>query len=126
MLYTTYNFKSNTWGISIFYIYRIIHPEMFGKKGVVKNGAKFTGKHVCRSLFFIIIGLRPLFKKRLRHRCFSVNLLRNSKEHLFIEHLRWLPLHLLTQNITDHKRFSRHEIYQYKYILCGMIFEYDF
>ena len=94
---------------------------MFGKKGVVKNAAKFTGKHVCRSLFFIIVGLRPLFKKRLRHRCFPVNLLRNFKEHL-----RWLPLHLLTQNITDPKRFSRHEIYQYKYILCGMIFEYDF
>ena len=64
-------------------------------------------------------------KKRLRHRCFPVSL-QNFKEYLFIEHLRWLPLHLLTQNITDHKRFSRHEIYQYKYILCGMIFEYDF
>ena len=98
---------------------------MFGKKAVVKNAAKFTGKHVCRSLFFIKVGLRPLFKKRLRHRCFPVSL-QNFKEYLFIEHLRWLPLHLLTQNITDPKRFSRHEIYQYKYILCGMIFEYDF
>ena len=27
-------------------------PEMFCKKGVLKNFAKFTGKHLCQSLFF--------------------------------------------------------------------------
>ena len=27
-------------------------PEMFYKKGVFKNFAKFTGKHPCQSLFF--------------------------------------------------------------------------
>ena len=26
--------------------------EVFCKKGVFKNFAKFTGKHMCRSLFF--------------------------------------------------------------------------
>ena len=27
-------------------------PEVFCKKGVLKNFAKFTGKHLCQSLFF--------------------------------------------------------------------------
>ena len=27
-------------------------PEVFCKKSVLKNFAKFTGKHICQSLFF--------------------------------------------------------------------------
>ena len=45
-------------------------------KGVLKNFAKFTGKHLCQSLFFNKnAGLRPaaLLKKRLLHRCVPVN-----------------------------------------------------
>ena len=40
------------------------------------NFVKFTGKHLCQSLFFDkVAGLRPatIIKKRLWHRCFSVN-----------------------------------------------------
>ena len=46
-------------------------PEVFCKKGVLRNFAKFTGKHLCQSLFFN----RPtaLLKKRLWHRCFPMN-----------------------------------------------------
>ena len=46
------------------------------KKCVLKNFAKFTGKHLCQSLLFNkVVGLRPatLLKKRLRHKCFPVN-----------------------------------------------------
>ena len=46
------------------------------RKGVLRNFTKFTGKHLCQSLFFNkVAGLRPatLLKKRLRHRCFPVN-----------------------------------------------------
>ena len=46
------------------------------KKGFLRNFAIFTGKHLCRSLFFNkLTGLRPaiLLKKRLWHRCFPVN-----------------------------------------------------
>ena len=46
------------------------------KKRVLRNFAKFTGKYLCRSLFFNkAAGLRAAtsFKKRLWHRCFSVN-----------------------------------------------------
>ena len=51
-------------------------PEVFYIKGVVKNFAKFTGKHLGQSLLFNkVAGLRSatLLKKRLWHRCFSVN-----------------------------------------------------
>ena len=46
------------------------------KKAVLKNFSKFTGKNLCRSLFFNkVAGLRPatLLKKGLCHRSFSVN-----------------------------------------------------
>ena len=48
----------------------------FVKKGVLKNFAEFTGKHLCWSLFSNnVAGLRPatLLRKRLQHRCFPVN-----------------------------------------------------
>ena len=50
--------------------------EVFYVKGVLRNFTKFTGKHLCQSLFFNkVAGLRPatLLKKRLWHRCFPVN-----------------------------------------------------
>ena len=46
------------------------------RKDVLINFAKFTGKHLCQSLFFNkVAGLRSatLLKKRLWHRCFPVN-----------------------------------------------------
>ena len=43
-------------------------PEVFCKKGGLRNFAKFTGKDLCQSLFFNkVAGLR------LWHRCFPVN-----------------------------------------------------
>ena len=48
-------------------------------KGVLRNFAIFTGKHLCQSLFFKkVAGLRPetLLKKRFQHRCFPVNFLK--------------------------------------------------
>ena len=50
--------------------------EMFYKKGVIRNFAKFTGKHLCQRVFFNkVAGLRTatLLKKTLRHRSFPVN-----------------------------------------------------
>ena len=34
---------------------RSSHPEVFCKKGVLRNFAKLTGKHRCQSLFFNIV-----------------------------------------------------------------------
>ena len=56
--------------------FRSSRPEEFYKKGILRSFIKFTGKHLCHSLFFNkVAGLRPstLLKKRLWHRCFSVN-----------------------------------------------------
>ena len=53
----------------------------FCKKGVLKNFAKFTGKHLCQSLFFNkVSGLRlaNLLEKRLWHSCFPVKFAKNT------------------------------------------------
>ena len=77
---------------SILFTDRSSGPEVFYKKGVLRNFAKFTGKHLCQSLFLNKVpGLGPatLLIKRLWHWCFSrsyVKLLRTPflKEHLLL------------------------------------------
>ena len=62
---------------------------MFCKNGVLKDFAKFTEKHPCRSLFFNkVAGLRPanVLKKRLQHMCFSVNFVKFLRT-LFLKEL---------------------------------------
>ena len=74
---------------------------MFCKKGVLRNFAKFTGKHLCQSLFFNNVeALRPatLLKKRLWHRCFPVNCAKFLRTPFFIEHLWWLLVNSLMKN----------------------------
>ena len=56
--------------------YRSSHWRCSVKKGVLRNFAKFTEKHMCQRLFFNkVAGLRPanLLKKSLWHKCFPVN-----------------------------------------------------
>ena len=65
-------------------------PEVFCKKGVLRNFAKFTGKHLCQSLFFNkFAGLRSttLLKKRLSHRCFPVNFAKFLRTPFLTKHL---------------------------------------
>ena len=65
--------------VSLLKYYEILQKqpsEMFYKKGVLENFAKFTGKRLCHSIFFNkVADLSPatLFQKRLWHRCFPVN-----------------------------------------------------
>ena len=80
--------------------YRCSCPEVFCKKDVLINFAKFTGKHLCRSLFFNkVAGLTPatLFKKRLWHRGFPVNFAKFLRTPILKE-LLWLLLLLLMVN----------------------------
>ena len=79
-------------------------PEVFYKKDVLRNFAKFTGKHLCRTLFFTkVAGLRPttLFKKRLWHRCFPVDFAKFLRAPFLTEHLRWLLLKLFGRSSED-------------------------
>ena len=58
-------------------------------KGVLRNFTKFTGKHLCQSLFLKkVAGLRPatLFKKALAQ-VFSCEFCEISKNTFFTEHL---------------------------------------
>ena len=57
-------------------------PEVFYKKGVLRNFAKFTGKHLCQSLFFNnVAGLRPatLLKNETVAQVFSFEFCKISK-----------------------------------------------
>ena len=59
------------------YITRSIHQKCSIKKGVIRNFVKFTGKHMCQSIFFNkVAALRyaTLLKKRLWDMCFLVNI----------------------------------------------------
>ena len=60
-------------------------PEVFWKKGLLKNFTKFTGKRLCWSLFFNEVAGLPatLLKKRLQHRCFPVNFVKFSRTPFF-------------------------------------------
>ena len=85
---------------SILLIDRSSCQEVFCKKGILRNFAKFTGKHLCQSfLFNSVASLRPatLLKKRLWHRCFPQNFSKFLGTPFLTEHLRWLFLDRLQQ-----------------------------
>ena len=109
----TRTFASQDYGVSRswFEHTRSSHRGCSVGKGVFRNFAKFTRKHLCQSLFLNkIAGLRPaaLLKKRLRHRYFLVNFekflrtpfLRNTSERLLL-YLTVFPLKL-----SLHKQWS--------------------
>ena len=65
--------------------------EVFYKKVVLRHFAKFTGKHLCQSLFFNkVAGLRPatLLNKKTFASCVRVNFAKFLRTPFFIEHLR--------------------------------------
>ena len=69
--------------------------EVFYKKGVIRNFAKFTGKHLCqRVLFDKVAGLRtaPLLKRTVRHRSFPVNFAKFLRTPFFTQYLLLLYL----------------------------------
>ena len=64
---------------------RCSHRSYSVRKGVLRNFAKFTGKHLCQGLFFNkVAGLRSatLLEKRLWHRCFPVNFEKFLRTHI--------------------------------------------
>ena len=73
------------------------HLENQSPRGVLKNFAKFTGKHLCQSLSSNkLASLRPatLLKKRHWLRCFPVYFAKFLRTPFLTEYLRWLFLHL--------------------------------
>ena len=79
----------------IFSTIRSSLQEAFCKKGVLRNFAKFTGKHLCQSLIFKkVADLKPaiLLKKSLQQRYFPVNVEKFLRTPFLSKHLQWLPL----------------------------------
>ena len=62
--------------------------EVFWKKGVLRNFAKFTGKHLCQFP-------ATLLKKRLLHRCFLVTFVKFPRTPFLTEELWWLLLEII-------------------------------
>ena len=78
---------------------RSSRPDVFCEKGVLRNFAKFTGKHLCQGLFFNKVAPpATVLKKRLWHRCFPVNFAKFLRASFFTEHLWWLLLMLQRQS----------------------------
>ena len=71
----------------VYHEYRCSRPEVLCKKDALRNFAKFTGKHLCRSLFFNKVAA-TLLKKRLWHRCFPVSFAKFLITPFVTEHLR--------------------------------------
>ena len=68
-------------------------PELFHEKGVLGSFIKFTGKHLCQSLFFTkVAGLMPdacsFIKKETLAQVFSCEFCEISRNTFFTEHLR--------------------------------------
>ena len=62
--------------------FRSSRPEVFCKQGILRNFTKFTGKHLCQTLFFNkVSGLRPA-------QVFSCEFREIIKNSYFADHLR--------------------------------------
>ena len=87
----------------------VCRPEVFCRKGFLRNFGKFTGKHLCHSLFLSkVAGLKPatLLKKRLWHSCFAVNFAKFLRTPFFTEYLWWLLLYVSTHVSTLRQNVS--------------------
>ena len=88
--------------------YRSSRPEVFCKKVVLRNFTKFTGKHLCQSIFFnkvaghqrfsdVFRGYRNVtcnfIKKDTLALVFSCESCEISKSTFFIKHFWWLLLY---------------------------------
>ena len=70
---------------------RISRPDVFCKKGVLRNFAKLIGKHLCQGVFLKEIA-KKLLKKILWHRCFPINFAKFLRTPFITEHLSSLLL----------------------------------
>ena len=73
---------------------RVSRLEVFCKKAVQRNFAKFPGKHLCQNLFFNKVAALAcnFIEKETLAQVFSCELCEISKNTFFTEHLWWLLL----------------------------------
>ena len=86
----------------IIIIIRSSRLEVFCRKGILRNFAKFTGKHLYQSLFVNkVVGCATLLKKKLLQWCFSINFAKFLRTSCLTEHLLWLILYNKLQSTTN-------------------------
>ena len=99
---------------------RSSRPKVFCKEGVLRNFAKFIGKHLCQGLFYNkVTGPRraTLLKKRLLHRYFPVEFSKFLRIPFLKKHLQCLLLYFLC-----YIKF-RTSIY---FDFCGLLLDFFF
>ena len=81
-----------------YYEDRSSRPEVFCKKDILRNLVKFTGKHLCQSLFFYEVagGARNFIKKETLAQVFSCEFWKYSNNTFFTEHL-WATASIKSQ-----------------------------
>ena len=69
-------------------------PEVFCRKGILRNFAKFTGKHLCQNLFFNkVASLRlSLIKKETLAQVFPAGVVKLVRTPFYMEQLWWMLL----------------------------------
>ena len=83
---------------------RSSHRRVFVKKGILRNFANFTGRHLCQSLFFNkvaglrVSGLQLFIKIETLAQVFSGEFCEISKNTFFTEHL-WAAVSMLFKNL---------------------------
>ena len=95
ILYSSKDLTLQVKCIKYLLIFRSSGPDVFCKKGVLRNFAKFIGKHLCRSLYFNKVADPTLLKQRLWHRYFPVTFAQFLRKPFLTEHLRWLLLYMI-------------------------------
>ena len=85
-------------------MFRSSHRSCSVTKGVLRNFAKFTGKHLCQSFFFNkVVGACNFIKKENLARCFPVNFAKFLGTPFVTEHLRWLLLYVVEEKLQQSK-----------------------
>ena len=104
---------------------RSSRPEMFCKKGVLRNFAKFTVKRLYQRLFFNkVAGLRPKvwnLTKKSPAQVFTCEFAKFLKTPFFTEHLRWLLLSNFCENNAEKLSHLR-KVARWKYQQCQIRF----
>ena len=72
------------------FLSKFSRPEVFCKKEVLKNFAKFTRKHLCQSLL-----VDKVADLSLQHSCFPANFAKFLRTTFFTEHFWWLLLEII-------------------------------
>ena len=95
ILYSSKDLTLQVKCIKYLLIFRSSRPDVFCKKGVLRNFAKFIGKHLCRSLYLNKVANPTLLKQRPQRRYFPVTFAQFLRKSFLTEHLGWLLVSLL-------------------------------